>query len=84
MVKAVVSKPSEQKTYDLVTKNLVLKSSDGYQYFIDPYCGKTYGGVKVSKSFSACSILYCVTKIGDWGDKKYILTTVCRLFLIKL
>ena len=51
-------------------KNFVLYSDDGYPYFIDPYCGKKYGGGKESKNLSAHSVLDCVTEIDDWSDKE--------------
>lgn len=44
-------------------------SDDSCPYFVDPYCGKKYGGGKESKNLSAHSVLDCVTEIDDWSNK---------------
>ena len=51
-------------------KNFVMCSDDGYPYFVDPYCGKKYGGGKKSKNLSVYSVLDCVTEIDDWSNKE--------------
>ena len=50
-------------------KNFVIYSDDGSPYFIDPYCGATYGGGKASKSLTAQSVIDCILEIDNWDDK---------------
>ena len=46
-------------------KNFVLCSTDGYPYFINPYCGAKYGGRKVWNNLCASSVMDCIIEIDN-------------------
>ena len=65
VVKTAVNKPSEWKAYTLVRNSLVLIWFSWVPIFHWPLLSKKYGGGKESKNLPDCSIVDCVTKIGD-------------------
>jgi len=60
-------KDHSHREYSLWDKNSVMYSDDGCPYFVDPYCGSKYGGLKESKNLCTRSVIDCVTEIDDFG-----------------
>ena len=51
-------------------KNFIICSDDGYPYFIDPYYGAKYGGVKAAKSLTAYLVVDCVLEIDNCDNEE--------------